>query len=128
MTVNTLLLLTFALMSEDNDTAYYDDMIMPLINFMFADLFEIENSLRADDNQLTAMPYLYERTDTIPYQDVLARIVMPIGLAYMLFLADDEYKKSCMYQTMYDAYKLKYFTTAKYVDMDDYYKDTTDED
>lgn len=108
--------------SEDADD--YTPFVLRHVNFILADLFEIENGQRdkAGVAAITEIPTVSDLTDEIIYQDVLTRNVMPYGLIELLVLNEDN-PSIGFYHQKYEDGKSKYdvFTVGS---VEDYYGET----
>lgn len=92
MTVQNLFDDALALIAvESADAENYSPFAIRHVNALLADLYEIENSLRASKGlaELTVMPTVAALPDALTYQDELTRNVMPYGLIMRLVLNED---------------------------------------
>lgn len=126
MTVSELMSNALALMSENlSNGAFFNDFALQDVNLLLADLFELENSLREEEDKLTAIPTVTTFNDNLTYNDIVVRLIMPFGLARLFLLADDEYIKACGFEAKYEELKKKYMQ-AVFVTINDVYKDSTE--
>ena len=91
MTVQDLYNSALALMGNKSDDRFHDFTIAA-VNQMYGDLFEINNRIRLDGGlpALETVPTASLFTDTIEYDDRLAKTAMPYGLAARLAMDDGD--------------------------------------
>lgn len=123
MNVSQVYKTTLAIMSENESNASsYTEFVIPNINIILSELFDIENSIRSEVSVdlLNAIPVVSAMDEEIPYSEQLCRTVLPYGLAVYLAMGDDEYSKAGFYDSRYQMAKAKY-ARANYVKVNDFY-------
>lgn len=88
---------------KSSETDYDTDVVVGQINVMMPEIHEINQSLRkkAGEVILTEIPSIQSLEEDIPLVPVLARTVVPYGLAAKLLINDDELSKAAYYNGMY---------------------------
>lgn len=97
MTVRQVYNIALALMAESaSDAGDYEEQVIPLVNLMLPELWEINNSIRLakGEERLEAFAQVSALADVIPYEDIVLAGVLPYGLAAKLALDDDASKAS----------------------------------
>lgn len=92
-----------------NATSYVDTII-PQINMILAQTFNLENNNRAyiGTAVLATIPSITALSETLTYQDNVLRNVVVWGLAQLLALSDDDTIKSGFFESRYaDNYRLE---------------------
>lgn len=112
----------------------YTDTILPQINLILAQTFELENNNRRFLNLgydtpiypiLTTIPFLTSLSETITYQDNVLRNVVAFGVAQLLSLSDDDTIKAGFFESRYiDGQRLE----SKFIpsDITDYFAGEAD--
>ncbi len=131
MTVQNVYDRALALMYTTNtDTTDYDDYVIPIINVMLSELFDINNGilLANDGTALTSIPTVTATTDTLTYEDEITTAIMPYGLAGTLLTEDQStYNLGTQYKNKYEEMKFN-AKRGYYVDITDDYDDTDGDD
>ena len=96
MTVNELYEHTKGIMFEKSSSTIYDNYVIPNVNRLIRELFDMNNSERIwnEKTPLSKPPYVSQMTDEIKYEEVIVREIMPLGLAAYFFVDDDLSKYS----------------------------------
>lgn len=113
MTGTELLNLALPLMYSTSATEYQASAV-PIINLLLEDCLNIQNSYLAakNESELLEAPTISALSETLPYENVINRKVLPYGLAGYLYGEDDaavatqrmnkyEYEKANNYKANY---------------------------
>ena len=89
MTVDDGYKIALALIGETGSD--YDGVLMPLVNLLMAEMFAVNNSIRAcnGENVLSEIPVVVNRSDSFVYDRALISEVLPYGLAAKLIIEDN---------------------------------------
>lgn len=88
---------------KSSETDYDTDVVVGQINVMMPEIHEVNQALRkkAGEVMLTEIPSIQSLEEDIPLAPVLARTVIPYGLAAKLLINDDELSKAAYYNGMF---------------------------
>lgn len=102
MTVEELYSKTKQMYFEKPSSTTYDPYLLENVNRVIRECFDENNMERMFIGiaPLTKPPYVNDRTDDIPYEDIFLNEIMPLGLA-AYFLIDDDLSKYQIYITDY---------------------------
>lgn len=91
MKVEELYKITKSIMFEKATSKDYDNYYIDNINIVLSECFDVNNNLRLQKglDELLVIPKVTKKDDTIPYEDVVCREVLPKGLASKFFIDDD---------------------------------------
>jgi hypothetical protein len=130
MTAKNILDTALALINEDvsaaniaaTEAAYQDQFILTL-NLLLAETFDANNSMLASKGQteLISIPSIAALTDTMPYDDIVCKKVLPFGIAGQLCVEDNP-ALSTQYKNKYEYEKTNCYK-ANYYQIDNYYGD-----
>ena len=103
-TVNEIYQTALCLMYENTkNTKDYDPYLFSVINVLIAENYELNNTYREayGIKPLDAMPYVTEKSDTVPYEPVFCRQIIPYGMASHFFV-DDSMNKHADFYALYN--------------------------
>lgn len=106
MTAHELLDVVLALLfaADDADERdYYQPLFLSQLNLKLAECFARNNALREfrGKEPLPAPPHISAMTNEVPYEDELALLAFPYGIAGELFAPDDETGIANFYRQRY---------------------------
>ena len=109
MTVQELYDLAKATMFEKPTSKDYDNYIIPWVNLLLSENFELNNHLRLkhDEDELDEVPWMESMDDEIPYEREMIREILPYGLAANFFIDDDLSKYDILHR-YYENMQSKY--------------------
>jgi hypothetical protein len=99
-TVQELYDLAKSTMFEKPTSKDYDNYIIPWLNVLLQENFNLNNHLRIKHGktELDATPWLTALTDVVPYEVEMTREILPYGLAANFFIDDDLSKYDILYR------------------------------
>lgn len=117
---DTTLTLMFASADEKTD---YQTAFLSALNLTLAETFNVNNSIRVSKDlaELTAIPTIAATTETMTYDDVVCRRILPYGIAGMI-MAEDDKSQAIQYKNKYE-YEIANSYNAAYVEIADYYSE-----
>lgn len=109
MTVQELYDLAKATMFEKPTSKDYDNYIIPWVNLLLSENFELNNHLRLkhDEDELDEVPWMESMDDEVPYEREMIREILPYGLAANFFIDDDLSKYDILHR-YYENMQSKY--------------------
>lgn len=100
ITVNDVLVTAMGFLPDrQSDNPELSDFIVGWINLLLQECLPTENSIRHAKGLplLDAAPMVSSVTDVIDYQDEITRVALPYGVAYYVYIDDDnEYRSQDM--------------------------------
>lgn len=108
-TVQELYDLAKATMFEKPTSKDYDNYIIPWLNVLLQENFNLNNHLRLkhDEDELDECPWMENMTDEVPYEVEMCREILPYGLAANFFIDDDLSKYDILHR-YYENMQSKY--------------------
>jgi hypothetical protein len=108
-TVQELYDLAKATMFEKPTSKDYDNYIIPWLNVLLQENFNLNNHLRLkhDEDVLEDCPWMENMTDEVPYEVEMCREILPYGLAANFFIDDDLSKYDILHR-YYENMQSKY--------------------
>lgn len=108
-TVQELYDLAKATMFEKPTSKDYDNYIIPWLNVLLQENFNLNNHLRLkhDEDELEECPWMENMTDVVPYEVEMCREILPYGLAANFFIDDDLSKYDILHR-YYENMQSKY--------------------
>jgi hypothetical protein len=108
-TVQELYDLAKATMFEKPTSKDYDNYIIPWLNVLLQENFNLNNHLRLkhDEDELEECPWMENMTDEVPYEVEMCREILPYGLAANFFIDDDLSKYDILHR-YYENMQSKY--------------------
>ena len=102
---------------EESDKADYEKIFIRHLNVILAECFDANNSLRLRRGKeaMEEIPEIFNLEDQVGYEDRFERMIVPYGVASLIFTEDDESGISNVYRAMYRE-KLGQFSGARFVD------------
>jgi hypothetical protein len=99
-TVQELYDLAKSTMFEKPTSKDYDNYIIPWLNVLLQENFNLNNHLRIKHGktELDATPWLTSLSDVVPYEVEMVREILPYGLAANFFIDDDLSKYDILYR------------------------------
>ena len=103
MTAQEIYSLALSFLSEKPQKNDLQDFILPWLNLLLQESLPYENQRRqgVGEEKLAAAPVLTAWEEEVPYGAGLVRIVLPYGLAALIFQDDDNDYRSQMYRNLY---------------------------
>lgn len=104
---------------EESDKADYETQFIHVLNVILAECFDANNSLRRmrGAEELETIPEITALTDEVGYEDKFERIVIPYGVASIIYVEDDEQGMANIYRSYYaekrEENSVAYFTDAE---------------
>ena len=101
---------------ETADKADYQAVFVKQMNVILAECFDANNSLRRKRGkaELKEIPEITELEDSPGYEDYFERMVIPYGVASLIYVEDDESGISNVYRAKYME-KLNEYSGARFV-------------
>ena len=108
-TVQELYDLAKATMFEKPTSKDYDNYIIPWLNVLLQENFNLNNHLRLkhDEDELEDCPWMESMDDEVPYEVEMCREILPYGLAANFFIDDDLSKYDILHR-YYENMQSKY--------------------
>ena len=108
-TVQELYDLAKATMFEKPTSKDYDNYIIPWLNVLLQENFNLNNHLRLKhgEDELEDCPWMENMTDEVPYEVEMCREILPYGLAANFFIDDDLSKYDILHR-YYENMQSKY--------------------
>jgi hypothetical protein len=108
-TVQELYDLAKATMFEKPTSKDYDNYIIPWLNVLLQENFNLNNHLRLkhDEDVLEDCPWMESMDDEVPYEVEMCREILPYGLAANFFIDDDLSKYDILHR-YYENMQSKY--------------------
>lgn len=108
-TVQELYDLAKATMFEKPTSKDYDNYIIPWLNVLLQENFNLNNHLRLkhDEDELEDCPWMESMNDEVPYEVEMCREILPYGLAANFFIDDDLSKYDILHR-YYENMQSKY--------------------
>lgn len=108
-TVQELYDLAKATMFEKPTSKDYDNYIIPWLNVLLQENFNLNNHLRLkhDEDELEDCPWIESMDDEVPYEVEMCREILPYGLAANFFIDDDLSKYDILHR-YYENMQSKY--------------------
>lgn len=107
MTADEIFTDVMALMfGEEGDKDQYPPFLS-MLNIVLAETFDLNNAWRrmTGKDGLTQIPRIEQLTDEVDYEPRLLRMVIPYGVAGMLYAEDDDTGMGDYYRSKYEAAK-----------------------
>lgn len=107
MTADDIFTDVMALMfGEEGDKDQYPPFLS-MLNIVLAETYELNNAWRrmTGKDELTQIPLIEQLTDEVDYEPRLLRMVIPYGVAGMLYAEDDDTGMGDYYRSKYEAAK-----------------------
>lgn len=107
MTANEIFTTVMALMfGEDADKDQYPPFL-PMLNIILAETFDVNNAWRRQigKEELDTIPLIGALTDEVDYEPRILRMVIPYGVAGMLYAEDDDTGMGDYYRSKYEMAK-----------------------
>jgi hypothetical protein len=88
---------------DETDTTPYEDTVVPKINLVLAETFDLNNHRRHEKDKyaLTEVPTITAIGDTLTYETELLLRVLPLGLLCRLYVSEGNIPILAMYQQEY---------------------------
>ena len=108
-TVQELYDLAKATMFEKPTSKDYDNYIIPWLNVLLQENFNLNNHLRLkhDEDELEDCPWMESMDDEVSYEVEMCREILPYGLAANFFIDDDLSKYDILHR-YYENMQSKY--------------------
>lgn len=107
MTADDIFTDVMALMfGEEGDKDQYPPFLS-MLNIVLAETYDLNNAWRrmTGKDGLTQIPLIEQLTDEVDYEPRLLRMVIPYGVAGMLYAEDDDTGMGDYYRSKYEAAK-----------------------
>lgn len=107
MTADEIFTDVMALMfGEEGDKDQYPPFLS-MLNIVLAETFDLNNAWRrmTGKDELAQIPRIAQLTDEVDYEPRLLRMVIPYGVAGMLYAEDDDTGMGDYYRSKYEAAK-----------------------
>lgn len=107
MTADEIFTDVMALMyGEEGDKDQYPPFLS-MLNIVLAETYDLNNAWRrmTGKDELTQIPRMEQLTDEVDYEPRLLRMVIPYGVAGMLYAEDDDTGMGDYYRSKYEAAK-----------------------
>ena len=91
----------------DEDKPEYKDQFIRVINLIISECFDANNSLRRrrGKEELAEIPTIKDLTTVIGFEDKFENIVIPYGVASIIYVEDDEAGLANIYRAKYEESK-----------------------
>lgn len=109
---------------ESSDKTDYETIFLQDLNIIMAECFRANNGLRRLRGKapLEEMPEVTEKTDAPGYEDLFERMILPYGVASLIYVEDDETGITNVYRSKY-LEALAENTTARFTEAEEEYRE-----